>query len=146
MGALDTGGGERILAHRRVMRMASISAALAAPDGTLVHGVVSDWPRGDHSMAEITHIRVTCEYIGRPQVAIDHAAWVRQVRLREDGGTRFDAGQAELGHHRREHGEHGPQKCPVTPVVGDDPCTPVGLSPCRRRARLPACTYLALTT
>src|SRR6266566_7418265 len=124
----------------------SISFELVAPYGTLVNCVVSDRPRSDNTMAEFTNIRGTLESMGRPQVAIDHSAQVRQAQLLEVGGKLFDAGQAELGNNRREHDEHGRQERPVKPVVCEDHFTPTGLSPHRRRERPPSCSYLALTT
>jgi hypothetical protein len=108
--------------------------------------MVSDRPRGDNTIAEFATIRGTLENMGRPQVAIDHSAQVRQAQLLDDGGKLRDAGQAELGNNRREHNEHGRQERPVKPVVCEDHFTPTGLSPHRRRERPPSCSYLALIT
>jgi len=69
---------------------------LVAPYGTLVNCVVSDWPRGDNTTAEFKNIRVTFENMGLPQVAVDHAARVRQARLLEDGAGLFDAGKLRV--------------------------------------------------
>jgi hypothetical protein len=68
------------------MSAPAISFELVAPYGTLVNCVVSDRPRGDNT-AEFTNIRGTLEKMGRPQVAIDHSARVRQAQLLDDGGS-----------------------------------------------------------
>lgn len=72
------------------------SFELVAPYGTLVNCVVSDWPRGDNTMAEFKNIRVTFENMGLPQVAIDHSARARQAQLLEDGGKLFDVGKLRV--------------------------------------------------
>lgn len=58
--------------------------------------VVSDWPRGDNTMAEFKNIRVTFENVGLPQVAVDHSARLRQTEFLEAGVKLFDAGKLRV--------------------------------------------------
>ena len=47
-------------------------------------------------MAEYKNIRIAFENMGLPQVAVDHAARLRQTRVLEDGAESFDAGKLRV--------------------------------------------------
>jgi hypothetical protein len=69
-----------------------ISFELVAPYGTLVNCVVSDWPRGDNTMAEFTNIRVThaCLLKPTPEVSVSLlplTAGAPGVLLPAEGGS-----------------------------------------------------------